>query len=81
MVEDGPGIQDRISSMVSTLGSERTSKGKVDEEFSWLAVLFLSAGLSSVHEEGVVRLKALLIEVVLPDEEIDDCFAVVKAHF
>ena len=50
MVEDGPGIQDRVSSMVSILGSERTSKGKVDEEFSWLAVLFLSAGLSSVHE-------------------------------
>ena len=81
MVEDGPGIQDRISSMVSALGSERTSKGKVDEEFSCLAVLFLSADLSSVHEEGVVRLKDLFIEVMLPDEKIEDCLAVVKEHF
>ena len=81
MLEDGPGIQDRLSSMVSTLGLERTSKGKVDEELSWLAVLFLSADLSSVDEEGVVRLEDLLIEVVLPDEEIDDFLAVVKEHF
>ena len=81
MVEDEPGIQDRISSMVSALKSERTSKGKEDEGFSWLAVLFLSADLSSVDEEGVVRLEDLLTEVVLPDEEIDDCLAVVKEHF
>ena len=67
--------------MVSKLESERTSKGKVDEEFSWLAVLFLSVHLSSVDEEGVVRLEDLLIQVVLPDKEIDDCLAVFKEHF
>ena len=81
MVEDGPGIQDRISSIVSTLESERTFKGNVDEEFSWLAVLFLSADLSSVDGEGVVRLEDMLIQVVLPVEERDDCLAVVKEHF
>ena len=67
--------------MVSTLKSERKSKGKEDEGFSWLAVLFLSADLSSVDEEGVVRLEDLLTEVVLPDEETDDCLVVVKEHF
>ena len=81
MVDDGPGIQDRISSIVSTLESERTFKGNVDEEFSWLAVLFLSADLSSVDEEGVVRLEDMLIQVVLPVDERDDCLAVVKEHF
>ena len=67
--------------MVSKLESERTSKGKVDEEFSWLAVLFLSVHLSSVDEEGVVRLEDLLIQVVLPGKEIDDCLAVFKERF
>ena len=81
MVDDGPGIQDRISSMVPILESERTFKGNVDEEFSWLAVLFLSADLSSVDEDGVVRLEDMLIQVVLPVDERDDCLAVVKEHF
>ena len=53
----------------------------MDEEFSWLAVLFLSADLSSVDEEGVVRLEDMLIQVVLPVDERDDCLAVVKEHF
>lgn len=43
MVEEGPEIQDRISSMVSTLESDLVSNGTVDDEFSRLAVLFLSA--------------------------------------
>ena len=81
MVEDEPGIQDRISSIVSTLESERTYKGNVDEEFSWLAVLFLSGDLSSVDEEGVVRLEDMLIQVLLPVAERDDCLAVFKEHF
>ena len=43
MVEEGPGIQDCISSMVSTLESDLVSNCTVDDEFSRLAVLFLSA--------------------------------------
>ena len=43
MVKDGPGIHDGISSMVSALELNQASNGKVDEEFSSLAVLFLSA--------------------------------------
>ena len=43
MIKDGPGIHDGISSMVSDLKLNRASNGKVDKEFSSLAVLFLSA--------------------------------------
>ena len=43
MVEDGPGIQDRISSMVFTLELDLASNVKANEKFSWLAALFLSA--------------------------------------